>query len=92
MLILTLFSRILGCLTNKRRTQIDFSLKKKLRVSIILMHLRSNLTSEICQKIGGLDRKTVQNYFKLPTLQPFVQKTIVFVDKRKTLVDFVKQK
>ena len=35
------------------------------------MHLRSNLTSGICQKVGTLDGKTEQNRFKVPFLQPF---------------------
>ena len=36
----------------------------KIRISIIFMHLRSKLTSEIGPKIGGLDRKTKQNRLK----------------------------
>ena len=32
------------------------------------MHLRSKLTSEMCQKIGVLDGKTEQNRLKVPTL------------------------
>ena len=57
------------------------------------MHLRSKLTSEICSKIGGLDRKTEQNRLKMAPLPPFTkiqkQKT-VFLEKRKKLVDLLK--
>ena len=40
------------------------------------MHLRSKLTSEMCQKIGSSDGKTRQNSLKKSTLlPPFPQKT-----------------
>ena len=62
----------------------------KIRISIIFKHLQSKLTSEICPKVGGLGRKTDQNHLKVTTLPPFFfQKTTVFVEKRKTLVDFM---
>ena len=56
---------------------------------MILMHLRSKLTSEIYTKIGCLDGKAEQNCLKKPTLPPFCQKTTVFIEELKTLVDFI---
>ena len=53
------------------------------------MHLRSELTSEICQKIRGLDGKTKQNRLKVPTLPPFFSKTTEFIGKRETVNDFL---
>ena len=54
------------------------------------MHLQSKLTSEICSKIGGLDGKTEKNRLKVLNLPTFFffQKTTVFIEKRKTLMDF----
>ena len=60
----------------------------KLRISIILMYLRSNLTSEICPKKRGLNGKTEQNRLNV-TLPPFFQITIAFMGKQKTLFDFI---
>ena len=40
---------------------------KNIRISVFFMHLRSKLTSKICQNVGSLDdkqRKTVSNFFK----------------------------
>ena len=48
------------------------------------MHFRSKLTSEIDQKIGGLDGKTEQTRLKMSTLSPFFQKTTVFIEKHKS--------
>ena len=45
------------------------------------MYLRSKLTSEICQKLGSLDKKTKQNRLKAPGLPLFSQKTAVFIEK-----------
>ena len=67
MLVLTLFSRILDGLNEKRRTQFDFLYK----ISIIFMHLLSKLTSEIYQKLGSFDEKTKQNRLKVPILPSF---------------------
>ena len=56
------------------------------------MHLRSKLTSEMCQKVGRLDGKTEQKRFKkfnLPLPPFFFQKTITFIEKQKTLIDFL---
>ena len=53
------------------------------------MHLRSKLTSEKCTKTGGFDGKTEQKRLKMPILSPFFEKTTVFVEKQKTLVDFM---
>ena len=53
------------------------------------MHLRSKLTSELCQKMGGLDRKTEQNRLKVLTLPTFSQTVSVFIEKRKTPFDFL---
>ena len=53
------------------------------------MNLPSKLTSEICLKEGCLNGKTEQNCLKVPTLPAFFQKPTVFVEKRKTLVDFM---
>ena len=53
------------------------------------MHLRSKLTSEIYQKVGNLDEETEQNRLKVSTLPSFVQKTTVFTEKQKTLVNFL---
>ena len=53
------------------------------------MHLRSKLTSEMCPKTGGLDRETEQNRLKVSTLPHFLQKTTVFIEKRKTVIDFL---
>ena len=54
------------------------------------MHLRSKLTSEICQKLGSLGEKTNQNHLKVPTLPPFCfQKTIAFIEKQKIIIDFL---
>ena len=53
------------------------------------MHIRSKLTSEICPKTVGLFGKAEQNRLKKPTLSPFLKKkTTVFVEERKTLVNF----
>ena len=53
------------------------------------MHLRSKLTSGICQKIGILDVKTEHNRLKVPTFAPFFQKTTAFIEKGKTLIDLL---
>ena len=53
------------------------------------MHLRSKLTSEMCQNIGSLDGKTEQNPLKMPTLPPFIKKITAFIGKLKTLIDFL---
>ena len=52
------------------------------------MHLRSKLTSEMCQKIGGLNGKTNQNLLQVPIFPLFLKKTnTVFIEKRKALID-----
>ena len=61
----------------------------KIRLFIIYIHLRSKLSSEICSKVGSLDGKTEQKYLKELTLPPFLQKITVFIEKRKTLTDFL---
>ena len=48
----------------------------KIRISVNSMHLRSNLTSEICQTVRSLNWKTKQNLFKAPILPPFPWKTV----------------
>ena len=54
------------------------------------MHLRSKLTSEICQKVGNLDEKTEQICLKVHILPPFFfQKTTTFIKKQETLIDFL---
>ena len=53
------------------------------------MHLLAKLTSEICPKIGGLGGKTEQNRLKVTILSSLIRKTPIFVEKRKTLVDFI---
>ena len=53
------------------------------------MYLRSKVTSEICQKIVGLDGKKEQNRLKAFTLPPYFQKSIVFIEKQKALIDFL---
>ena len=63
MLILTLFSRTLDGLTEKRKTLCCFSIK--IRISIFFMQLQSKLTSEMYRKIGGFDGKTEQNRLKV---------------------------
>ena len=60
-----------------------------IRISIIFMHLRSELFSEISQKIGDLDWKTEKNHLKVPILPLFIQKYPVINKKRKTLIDFL---
>ena len=55
------------------------------------MHLRSKLTSEICQKVERLDGKTTQNHLKAPNLSSFSQITAVFIEKRLKLIDFYVQ-
>ena len=57
----------------------------KIRTSIIFMHLLSIQTSEISQKIGGLDGKTEQNCLKMQTLRPFSFKKKKKKKKKKTL-------
>ena len=47
------------------------------------MHLRSKLISDICQKIGSLDEKIMQNFLKMPILPPFFKKTTAFIEKQK---------
>ena len=44
------------------------------------MHLRSELTSEVCQEIRGLDGKTEKNRLKVPTLPPFFTKKITLIE------------
>ena len=61
----------------------------KIRISTIFTQLRSKLTLEICHKLGGLDGKTEQKRLKVPILPPFFQKTTAFIEKRKTLIDFL---
>ena len=87
-LILTLFFRIMGKFNIKRKNTVRFSIIK-IRLCIIFIHLRSKLTSEICPKAGSLRGKTGQNCLKVPTLLPFNQKPTAFIEKRKTLVDFL---
>ena len=54
----------------------------KIRISIILMHLQSKMTSEICPRKGGLDDKTKQN--RLTTFPPFFsQKTLYLLKNEK---------
>ena len=53
------------------------------------MHLSSKLTSEINPKAGSLDKKTQQKSLQVPTLPLFFQKTTVFIEKQKTLIDFL---
>ena len=79
-LILTLFFRILSDLTEKQKNAVRFSILK-ISLSIIFMHLRSKLISEICQKVGSLDKKTEQICLKVHALPPFSQKTTVFIEK-----------
>ena len=56
---------------------------------MIFMHLRLKLTSEICLKVGNLGRKIEQNHLKVPTLSSFFQNTTAFIEKQKTLIDFL---
>ena len=60
----------------------------KIRISVIFTSLWSKLTSKTGQKVGRLDWKTEQNCLKVPSLTPFLQKSAIFLEKRKTLVDF----
>ena len=70
MLILTVFFffRILGVLTekqtDKKKNTLRFSIMN-IRISIIFTHLRSKLTSEICQNVGSLDDKTEDNRLQI---------------------------
>ena len=79
-----------GWFNRKTENTVRFSIVK-IRLSIIFMHLRSKLTSEICQKIGGLNGKTEQNRPEVPALPPFFfkKKPTVFIEKRKALIDFL---
>ena len=63
----SVFSNI-GWFNRKAVNTVRFSI---IRISITFMHLRSKLTSEICQKVGSLGEKTEQNSLKVSTLQPF---------------------
>ena len=53
----------------------------KIRISINFMHLRLKLTSEMYQKIGGLDGKTEQKRLKVPNFQPFFFQKILYLLK-----------
>ena len=44
----------------------------------MIMHLRSKLISEVCQKIESLDGETEQNCLKVPTLPTFFFKKHCF--------------
>ena len=77
MLILTLFSRILDGLTKKTINAVRFSIIK-IRMLVICMHLRSKLTSEICQEIGNSDEKTEQNSLKVPTFHLFSKNHCIY--------------
>ena len=46
------------------------------------MHVHTKLTSKMCQEVGRLDGKTMQNGLKLPTLPLFSQKPAAFIEKR----------
>ena len=61
----------------------------EIRISVNFMHLSQKLTLEMCQKVWSLDGKGKQNRLKAPTLPTFSQKTVVFIEKRKTLIDFL---
>ena len=89
----TVFPNI-GWFNRKIKNTVRFSIIK-IRISNIFMQLRSKLTSEIRQKIGGLDgkqSKTVSQYL-LSHPPPFFffflkKKPTVFIEKGKTLIDF----
>ena len=86
MLILSLFFRILAGLTKKTVNTVRFSIIK-IRISVVFMHLQSKLSSEKCPKMG--DGKIEENRVKMPALPPFFQNTTVFIEKQKTLIDFL---
>ena len=52
------------------------------------MHLLSNLTSEICQKGGGLDGKTKQNSLEVSTFHLFLRKPLYLLKNDKRLSIF----
>ena len=52
------------------------------------MHLRSKLTSELCQKVGSSDGKTKQNHLETPTLPPLSQKPLYLLKKDERLYIF----
>ena len=49
---------------------------------LCLIHLWSELTSKVCQKVGNINRKTKQNCFKAFTLHFFSQKAAVLTEKQ----------
>ena len=61
---------LIGWFNRKTVSTVRFTIIK-IRISMNFIHLRSKLTSEICQKIGSLDGKTNPNRLKLLTLPLF---------------------
>ena len=53
------------------------------------MLLRSKLISEICQKIGSLDGKNKAKLSQNAHFATFFQKITAFIEKQKTLLDFI---
>ena len=56
------------------------------------MHLWSKLASEICPKIGGLDRKTEQNRLKMSTLPSFFLTLYLLKNEKKLSIFYSKNK
>ena len=72
----------------KTRNVSQFSvIKISTRTNFI--HLRSKLTSEICQKARRLDGKMSQNRFKMCVFSFFSRKTTIFKEKRETVFSFL---
>ena len=82
-LILTLFSQILEGFNRKAKNNVRFFFIK-IRISVIFMHLRSKMTSEICLKAGCLHGKAEQNCLKVENLPPFFQKPLVYWKTKNT--------
>ena len=83
----SVFSNIVW-FNRKTKNTVRFSIIK-IRISVIFKHLHLKQTSEICQKIGSLDEKTEQNRLKVTTLSLYFQKNFAFIEKQKTLIDFL---
>ena len=87
----SVFSNI-GQFNRKKKSTVQFC-NLNIRISVILIHLRSKLTSEIWQKVERLEER---NRAKLSQSKHFgtffIHKTTSFIKKQKILIDYLLQK
>ena len=69
-----------------------FSKKKKKKNTGFIEKRKKIIDFRNISKIGSLDGQTEQNRLKVLTLPPFFQKTTEFIEKRKTVINFLIEK